>query len=303
MGKITKVGVVRGKLEGTSGTSETPDVESLVEEPALEADDNAQDRVPVYHSSGTIASVPGQDTGTFTGQVELRANTGGTALDEFVDLILQICRSKKVAAVYSPESAVASQQTATIYYWQQGKRKGLFGAHGNCKFTAESGGRIMVEFELSGKWLAPVDEAQPVPSHNDALPMLAKSCVLTMQTFAAKVANFEFDMGVTVSPREDVTDATGVLHYFGSDGAPTFVADPEATTIAAHDWDGIRLASTEAALSLAMTDGTVTLTLAAPLAQYRTVADGDREGMITHDVNCQLNVGAAVDSDWTLTVT
>ncbi|HUX16873.1 MAG TPA: hypothetical protein VMW52_10405, partial [Phycisphaerae bacterium] len=249
-----------------------------------------------------LASVPGALTGTFSGRVELRANAAGTALDGFCDLLLQICMSAVATLVYSPDSSIDSQQTATIHYWQDGKRKGLAGAHGTCKITAQAGGIVYIEFELKGKWIAPEDEATPEPTFNTALPFAARSCTLTVQdAFEAVVGTFTFDLGVTAAARLDATDATGVLAFCGTGRAPTLTIDPEATTVAAHDWDGIRLLATEAAIALAMTDGTVTLTLAAAQAQYRSVADGDREGILTHEVVIQLNETETGDDDWTLT--
>jgi len=301
MTMLSRVGVVRAKLEAEAGTAVVPDAECRVYDPTMEADDTAIDRPAEWPSAGTIASVPGAQTGTFSGRFEL-CGTGAAALDPCLVILLQICGSDLNAAVYAPASAIADQSTATLHFWEQGKRKGLSGAHGSCKFTADAGGIIYVEVELQGNWIAPVDEAQPAHTANATLPMMAKNCTFTTQTFAAKVSSFTWDWGVQVAARQDIAAATGVLHFCGTGRKPTFTCDPEAGLVATHDWDGIRLASTEGALSLVMTDGTLTLTLAVDQCQYRTISDGDREGLRIHNVTAQLNVTDAGDDDWTLTV-
>jgi len=303
MAKLTKVGVVRAKLESEAGTAEeTAGSESLVEEPKLEREDTTVERAPALLSAGTLKSVPGAETGTFSGKCELRAGSAGSGLDPFCDVILQCCAGKVDGAVYTPESAVASQKTCTVHYWQSGKRKGLYGAHGTCSITGESGGPVYLEFELTGKWLTPEDEATPPASLSATLPMMAKGATLTVHGLSAVVSSFTFDLGVTVAARNDITDDTGVLHYCGTGRAPTLACDPEATSVADHDFDGLLAASTEAAVSLAVTDGTDTVTLAAAKTQYRSVADGDREGIVTHDVVLQINDVDGDDTDWSLTV-
>ncbi len=300
---LTKIGAVRGILEDTAGTAKTPTIESLVENPVIARDDNAIDRTAPLPSGGTRASVEGPLTGTFSGRVELRSNGAG-GLDPFVAMLLNICGSKLSTATYSPQSAIASQKTATIHVWQDGVRKGLYGAHGNVKLTAAGGGDIIyVEFELKGKWLAPVDEAVPAVTPNTALPFRMRGATFKVHGYAAVIGGFTFDTGCNVIGRQSAADANvGILHFASAGHAPTFTFSPEATTVATHDWHGLRASSTEDELSLAMTDGTVTLTLTAPTAQYRSVADGDREGIRTNDITMQINVGATADSDWTLVV-
>jgi hypothetical protein len=105
--------------------------------------------------------------------------------------------------------------------------------------------------------------------------------------------------------RECPTTAAGYISAFITDRVPTVSINPEATTIAAQDRWAAWLASTEFALELDVAGPTTAvLSFDAPKAQIINSQEADREGMVTDDIEFQLNKnGATHDEELSITFT
>jgi len=190
-----------------------------------------------------------------------------------------------------PAEAVGStQETLTLASYQNGRRKRIFGAMGNMKCTFPAGKLALAEFEFTGKWSAPDDIAILAPTYPTLTALRVVSATLTIGVYATfKIANVTLDLANQIYLREDVNDATGFHCAVITDRLPILTMDPESTLVATKDLYGEWLASTEANLSLVLTNGVDTCTITASDLQFISPEEAERNGLEVDQVNCQLN--------------
>lgn len=240
--------------------------------------------------------VLGARSGSCSFSVELRG-TGSQGMEPGVAILLQACGLAKTVEVYQVHSTHSNDKTISIDVWEDGVKKGLRGASGNVTFEGADGGRVMLNFELSGIWQAVIDEALPAFSPSTTAAMLMQGCTFTIATEAIKISRFSLNMGCVVVPRYDVDAVGGIIYYMVTDyDGPIIGMDPEADLVAGYDYNGVWLALTEAAVSLALTDGTDTITFTIPKVQYREIPGGDRSGIKIYDITGQCNHSSGNDS-------
>lgn len=251
--------------------------------------------------------IHGERSGSCKFSVELRG-TGSQGMDAGLAVLLQACGLAKTLEVYQVHSihskAVgAEDKTISIDVWEDGVKKGLAGASGNVTFEGENGGRMMCNFEFSGIWQAPVAEALPANVPGSTAPMMMQGGTFTLATKSIKISKFSLNIGSNPVPRYDVDAAGGIAYYMITDYDPVLSIDPEADLIAGYDYHGVWLAGTEAAVSLALGDGTDIITFTIPKVQYREIAEGDRDGIQIYDITGQCNPSAAGNDAVAIAVT
>lgn len=189
-----------------------------------------------------------------------------------------------------PEAAAATQKTVTLGSYQNGRRKMIHGAMGNMKCTFPAGKLAMADFDFLGKWNAPTDTAIIAPTLPSLTPLRVISATFTVGAYSGlKIANVTLDLGNVLYLREDVNDATGFSSCVIADRLPVITIDPESSLVATKDIYAEWLASTEADLSMVLTNGTDTCTITASDLQWMNPQEADRNGLEIDSINCQLN--------------
>jgi hypothetical protein len=176
---------------------------------------------------------------------------------------------------------------------------------GKMKWIGEPGaGRIVVDCEFSGYWIAPTAGSLPTVAYSTRAPISwgYSTNAFTLATESIKISKFEWDFGNNVTPRHQ---NGRILNYCVSDRDPTLTIDPEADLVAGYDLYGAWLAGTEVAVSLAVTDASDTHTLTIPKFQYRPPKEGERDGILIDEVTGQCNISVinTGDDEWSLAVT
>lgn len=243
----------------------------------------------------SVAGIHGERSGSCSFGAELRG-TGAGGMDAGLAILLQACGLAKTMEVYQVHSTHSADKTISIDVWEDGVKKGLAGASGNVTFEGDVGKRMMCNFEFSGVWQAPIDEALPAYAPGTTTPLRLQGGTFTLATQSIKIGKFSLNMGCNVIPRMDVDAAGGIAYFMLTDYDPVLSIDPEADLVAGYDYYGSWLAGTEAAVSLAVTDGTDTVTFTLPKVQYREIAEGDRDGIQIYDITGQCNHSAGNDS-------
>ena len=232
--------------------------------------------------------VIGELSGSCSFKVELRG-TGASGMELGVAILLQAAGFKQTLEVYNVHSTHTDDKTISIDVWEDGVKKGLAGASGALTFEGEAGGRMMLNFEFFGVWQAPIDEALPAYAPSTAKPLMMKGSTFTLVE-SIMINKFSLNMGNVVEPRKDVDAAGGIAYFMITDyDGPILSIDPEADLIAGHDYHGLWLGGTEVAVSLAVTDGTDTVTFTIPKLQYKELAPGDRGGIQIYELTGQCN--------------
>lgn len=237
----------------------------------------------------------GELSGHCSFKVELRGN-GSNGMEPGLAMLLQASGFVKSSETYTLHSDHANDKTLSIDVWEDGKKKGLAGASGNVTFDGEVGGRMFCNFEFDGIWQTPTDEALPAFVPSSTAPILLRGGVFTLATESIKISKFSLTPGCAVIARKDVDATSGIAYWMITDYDPVASLDPEADLVAGYDYHGVWLAGTEAALSLALNDGTDKITFTVPKLQYREIKEGDREGIQIYDITAQCNHDSGNDA-------
>ncbi len=230
--------------------------------------------------------VLGERSGVCSFSCEMRGD-GSQGLDAALAILLQACGLDQTVEVYQVHSTPANDETLSIDVWEDGVKKSLLGASGNVTFEGETGKRMMCNFEFSGVWQTPTDDSLPTYAPGTTAPMLIQGGTFTLADKSIKIGKFSLNMGNNVIPRMDVDAAGGISYFMITDYDPVLSIDPEADLVAGHDYFGDWLALIEAAVSLALTDGTDIITFTLPKVQYKEITEGDRDGIQIYDITGQ----------------
>ena len=253
-------------------------------------------------ATGVVGS-PRIGTCTFT--MEFR-NSAAATMNTALVACLQACGVEQTAQVYTPTSVHATQNTVTLTAYENGVKKQLVGAMGEAEiYNNTEDGRILVDFDFTGRWIAPVDGAMPTIDHSVTMPFIwgTPPGAFTLATESIKISSFRFKLGNNVIVRPDAGNF-GVAYAMISDTDTTLTIDPDMDLIAGYDIYGAWLAGTEVAVSLILADGTDKATLAIPKFQYREITEGDRDNVMINDVTGQCNFAVidTGDDSWSLTI-
>ncbi|OQA02129.1 MAG: hypothetical protein BWY71_00133 [Planctomycetes bacterium ADurb.Bin412] len=300
---LSRKKTIRTLQETTKGTAVTSNIEVMAYDVKIGPDSEFIARRPGGSFFGNTAQgVLGLRTGTCAFRSEMRG-TGSDTMDLGLANLLLGCGFAVSAQTYTLSSVLATQKCLTLTVWEDGVKKILSGCMGNLKLSGEVGKTMDCNFEFKGNWAAPTDEAMPSVTPNTQLPPILKAGTLTIGGTAVQISKFELDLGNTVEYRQDVNAATGNAHAIITDRDVTVSMDPEAKLVATHDFYGLWLAGTEAALSLVFTSpGADKFTLTLPKLQYKEVQPGDRGGLYIYDINAQANASATGDDELSLVV-
>jgi hypothetical protein len=225
--------------------------------------------------------------GEFNFKTEMRGSGAG-AIEPGILLLLQ-SGGLKNAAGYKPCSVPADQKCLSIDGWEDGKKKGLYGAMGKLKIEGETGKKVWLTCNYLGKWVPPTDEAMPAYAPSTSKPLKMAGGTFTVAGTAKKISKFTLDFGSDVQLQPDPNASGGVSNYIITDHDATVSFDPEVESVAVDDVEGKWVAGTEVAVILVLTDGTDTITITIPKAQYKEVPTADRNGIAVHEVTCQCN--------------
>lgn len=299
---LTRKRVIKVKLEAVRGTKLAGDQAILVFDLEIKPTSpyEARKGSGLYLGHNNIG-IHGERSGSCSFTTELRSD-GSAGMETGVAILLQAAGFVKSTEVYSQHSNIANQKTISIDVWEDGVKKGLAGAMGTCTISGDIGKRMMLNFEFFGVWQAPIDEALPAYAPLSTIPMKLSGGTFTIGGASLKIAKYELNTGNTVVMRPDPDGAAGFLFYIITDYDPEISLDPETELIATYDYNGIWLAGTEAAVSLAVTDGTDTITISTPKVQIKELVEGDREGIQDYEYTGQCN-NNGVTPAITITVT
>tara|TARA_Y100000593_G_C4308830_1_gene337256 strand:+ start:462 stop:1394 length:933 start_codon:yes stop_codon:yes gene_type:complete len=252
------------------------------------------------HTHGQVIDSTRAGRATFT--TELKSDGTSPYWTNESQTLFNACGLSLSTATYTPSSSFSTHTTITLYQWLDGKLYAIYGAMGTFTIKNESGGRVLVDWDFLGIWASPTDTSIPTPTWETATPMRTNdsSGSLTVHSDSIKVGSFSFDVGNEVGLREDVGAAGGAISAIITSRNPTCSIDPEDDTVANHDFYGKWLAGTQAALAIAVTDGTDTMTLTLPKFQYTELTQADRHGIATLDATGVAIQNSAADDEFTM---
>lgn len=297
MFRLTSLGGSEETTAGTAMTISVPLASTVLYDIALELQDVFADneRLPMGNFFGEVNALKGKVLGKLTFRQELRYG------DKFVPMLTS-AGYKLTSGHYDFTSDMSARKTWTFMGWhggtagQSGRFLGIKGCAGNCRITGAVGGRAFAAWEFMGVFITPTDASMPTNAPINATSYINTGLTLTVAGAAAPpMADYEINLGNTVSEREDLTATGGVLHYLIEEAKPRVTLNPEMRLVADNDDYGALLASTTAALNLVLGSGSQTLTFAAGQMQRRNITGENRKGKRVDRIEYSCNVGSAGD--------
>jgi len=255
---------------------------------------------------GYLASMPGG----YKGRATFKTDCGwdGTATEpSWADTFLPACGWVKSGQVFTPRSEApgSNVKTLTLGCYVDGVLKVLRGCAGTFKWICPTGKQAYIEWDFMGVWVAPTDVAILAPTYPTALPLRYATSTTTFNSVALCLSNITLDAGNTVIMRECAATVAGYESALVVNRNPKVTGDPEAKLVATRDAYGQLLASTEAVLTWNLDGPTNSvLTFSAPKAQIIKISEGDRTGLVTDEIEWQLNKNASTaDAELSITFT
>lgn len=310
---LLKTRTLGAKTETTSGTAIAltgSDCSFNAYDVKIEMDIESEER-EAQGSFGTLSAVPGGYKGKATFKID--CGWDGTATEpSWADTFLPACGWVKSGQVFTPRSEGPGTNVKTLtigcYLGPDGSSNGPFkslsGCMGTFKLVCPTGKMAYFEFDYSGVWITPTDVALPSVTYPTALPLRYANSTSTWNSVALCVENITLDAGNEVVMRE-CASGNGYEAAMVVDRRIKVTANPEMRKIATENpWTQFTL-MTEAALTWSLDGPTNSLfTIAAPKAQLVKVAEGNRNKVVTNELEWSCNKdGSTPDTDASFTFT
>jgi hypothetical protein len=292
MAKLVRREVILAKVESTYNTDAAPSgtTDAILVENLSWSNEGLRlaERAAVRPSIGTLQQIYAGSLMQVSFDVELKGS--GTAGDapEIAPLLRACGLAETVVAgtSVSYQPASASQESATIYYYDDGSLRKLTGCRGNVSFSLAVGEVPKATFTLTGHVSDHTDAALPTASYDSTVPAPVLAAPFSVHGYAADITALSVDLGNQIALPASIksADGYGEILIAGRDVQGSF--DPEATSVATHDFIG-RLKSGATGALTSGTIGTATgnkFQIDLPKVYYRDVSPGDRDGIRAYDV-------------------
>jgi hypothetical protein len=299
---LRRKNVLAAKIEVTSGTAE-----SLV---AADAAFNVFDLA----MTPNVAFTERPGNGSFSHMPAVRELMGGTCtfrteiygsgaggVPGWASTFLPACGWVNSAGTFTPRSELPGSncKTLTIGAYIDGVRHLMRGCSGTFTLNYETGKLASINWTFTGVWSSTSDVTILAPTYPTALPIRVANATFTIGSWSPCFQSLTIDAGNEVILRECATntDGSGYGTAVITGRKVTGSINPEGETLATRpnydDW----IASTERAFSIAIQNATDKVTVAMPKFQIQNLQDGDRNGLLTHEISFQANRNAAAGND------
>lgn len=299
LARRTSLGGAEESTAGTLPTITTALASTMVLSAEIEETDLfAQgQRTPAGKFGGGVTAVPGQLLGR--GQFSTQIHASDKTLP-----MLTMCGFALSTGTYAPTSDMSSRKTWGFKLFEDGRYKTLAGCAADLTLDIPVGGPASAMFDATGIWAAPGDAAIVAPSDPSALPYICRSMTATLAAAVMPFwsrATIRLNNSIGITP--DATLASGARYAYVIDRRVTVEFDFAARKVGDVDQYGIMAAATEVALSLVLTAGAKTLTIACPKLQRIAIGNSVRDGIRVDTVTFQANRSAPTAGDDEITFT
>jgi hypothetical protein len=261
-------------------------------------------RLPTRPSMTGLKSLYGGSLVQVQFEVEVKGSgAAGTAPE--VGALLQACGLRETvnastSVVYTPLNTPASHKSNTIWVYEDGLCIKLTGCRGNVSLNAAVGNAARMTFTMTGHFASRTDISLITPTYDSTVPPISIGMAsLAFDSFAAKVTKFD----ALAKPGNLIqSDGFGEIRITQREVMGSF--DPEQELVAAYNW----ISKWQSSGAYAFASGTVGGSagnrwgLVMPAITYTEIGNGDRDGILTHDVKFEARESSGSD-EFTLTYT
>lgn len=253
---------------------------------------------------GYLPGVPGARQGVATFRTDLGWD-GTTTMPTWASVLLPGCGFVGASQVFTPRSEApgTNVKTLTIGCFIDGLFKSIAGAVGTFQLVLPTGRMGYIDWTFTGVWQALADATILAPTYPTDSPIRFASATATYNAIAQKVEQVTINAGNEVVMREDPTTAAGYISALITNRKPMISAAPEAQLVATENTYGQWVAASQAEWETVLAGPEdSTITISAPKAQIMNSQEGDRNRMVTNDIEwmCGKN-GATHDQELSIT--
>ena len=200
------------------------------------------------------------------------------------------------SSAVSVDPVAAQGPTATAKTFEDGISKTFAGTRGSCTVTLPTGEFPLLNVTLQGAYNAVADEA------NLTVGGAAQATIPTFlgieyrigRTWLPCTSSIAFDLGQNLVRRTCAGNASGLEGFAITDRTITMTMDPEAVQEAVGNAYTDAKAGTAVTVQLRFGNftsgaGVDAWLVSADQVQYESLAQGDRDGIMTHDATMQVN--------------
>ena len=204
-----------------------------------------------------------------------------------------------VSVTHEPESDTSLHDSLTFFYREGPNMRKVTGARGTAVLNVDAGGRFMFSLTFIGHISDELVEAAPAETPETTAPPVFRGATFTAKAIATAIGKLSVDLGNTMSiaPDPNSSDSFGEIRIGARKVVGSF--DPEAQSIAVHDFIGDLRAATEFALATGVL-GTVAgnqIAVSLPRCQYMNIAPGEREALRIYEATFGAFPTTAGDDD------
>jgi hypothetical protein len=186
-------------------------------------------------------------------------------------------------AAYKPSSDMSTRKTWTVWVYEDGRVKKLYGCQAKIKIPLEDNKKVTIELEFEGIWGGSTDAAMPSQAPIATAPYIFRGVTVTVGGVTpAKISKITVDLGAQPEVRLGIDASTGVAHFLVTEITPTIEIDPEARKEADQGVYAALLAGATAAFSCIIPSASHSLTISAPAVQ-RTMVKPEARGKLLID--------------------
>lgn len=189
------------------------------------------------------------------------------------------------SVTYAPVSA--SIESATIYYYHDGKLQKMTGCRGNVDFAFSVDDKVMANFEFTGHDAGDSDVALLSGTYDATVPAPFVNVAFACGGYAAVISALSLNLGNALATPPDANASDGYSEIIITDRDVTGSFDPAHTLKATEDWIADWKAGTNKLITtgaIGSTAGNI-LTLNIPTAYYSDAPGfGDRDGLRTLEI-------------------
>lgn len=277
-----KVETTPGTAESLTGSEGVYNAYDISCQPSIAMTDR-----PANGSFNYLTAIKEGQQATMTFKVDIEWDGTSTEPNCFA-VLMPACGWVESTNVWKPKSEApgSSVKTLTLAAYIDGMRKMIRGASGTFVITFPTGRKITIEFTFTGIYIEPDDENMLTPTYPTTAPLEFRSAsACSFNSVAMSVEQITIAANNNVVLLEDPTDSSGYKYALITGRRPTITANPEAVLIATQNRHNIWTTHTPYAMQITL-DGpsNSTLGITAPKAQIINTQNGDRNGVVTDEM-------------------
>lgn len=302
---LDKISVLAAKIETTVGTAiSVSGSDAAFNVVNLEMNPDIQfDQIQKQGGFGQLPAVQKSYKGVCTFSIYA---VGGATLPSWATTFLPACGFIDSSDTFSGLAAQpgSSVKTLTLVRYLDGEKQTMRGCAGNAVFNYVTGELIRIDFTFWGAFTAIADDTILTPTYPSETFLRFANATFTIDSYAHKVSRFTLDLGNQLTYREDPTptDASGIHSAMITGRMPRGSLDPEATLAATKNLYSAFTSRVGGALVCNVGTAGNGINVAAPALQFTSFRTAQRNGIVTRELDFQLNESSARGDELTITI-